>query len=52
VIKVDPIPSSDFPTLAIRPLNSRLDCSSLEKDYGIIQPNWRKSLSRVLLNLK
>lgn len=42
------IPSSEFPTKASRPLNSRLDCSSLEADFGIPRPDWRAALRDVL----
>lgn len=47
-IDVKDIPSSDYPTPAKRPANSRLDCSTLEVDYGIKRPDWRKSLADVL----
>ena len=43
-----PIPTTDYPTPAERPLNSRLDCSKIEKDFGIERPDWRESLARVL----
>lgn len=46
--QVIPIPTSDYPTPAARPLNSRLDCSTLETDYGIPRPDWHISLARVL----
>lgn len=45
------IPTSDFPTPAARPLNSRLDCSSLAVDFGIERPDWRTGLSHVLKEL-
>jgi len=45
------IPSSDFPTPAPRPANSRLDCSTLAADFGIAQPDWKKSLTDVLAEL-
>lgn len=51
-VKVGRIPSSEFPTPATRPLNSRMDCHSLEQDYGIKRPEWQASLARVLKNLK
>jgi dTDP-4-dehydrorhamnose reductase len=50
-VKIGRIPTSDFPTPAERPLNSRMNCRSLETDYGIKQPDWRISLSRVLMKL-
>jgi len=43
-----PIPTTDYPTPAERPLNSRLDCSKIEKDFEIERPDWRESLARVL----
>ena len=46
--RVIPIPTTDYPTPARRPLNSRLNCSTLESDYGIPRPDWRKSLGTVL----
>jgi dTDP-4-dehydrorhamnose reductase len=51
-IKIKQILTKDFLTKAKRPLNSRLDCSSLRIDYGIKQPEWKKSLTNVLANLK
>jgi len=48
---VTPIPTSDYPTPATRPLNSRLDCTTLETDYGIKRPDWRTSLTNVLKDL-
>ena len=51
-IKIKQILTKDFLTKAKRPLNSRLDCSSLRIDYGIKQPEWKKSLTNVLTNLK
>ncbi|SFS19561.1 dTDP-4-dehydrorhamnose reductase [Yoonia litorea] len=50
-IQVTPIPTSDYPTPAARPRNSRLDCGSLYADFGISRPDWRKSLSHVLTDL-
>ena len=51
-IKIKQILTKDFLTKAKRPLNSRLDCSSLRIDYGIKQPEWKKGLTNVLANLK
>ncbi|WP_299836386.1 dTDP-4-dehydrorhamnose reductase [uncultured Jannaschia sp.] len=49
---VTPIPSSDYPTPARRPLNSRLDCASLRDDHGIDRPDWRKGLAVILSDLR
>lgn len=43
-----PIPSSDYPTPAPRPLNSRLDCSRLEREWQVTQPNWHTALHECL----
>lgn len=51
-VDVTPIPSSEFPTPAARPLNSVLDCTSLKADYGVSAPDWRASLRDVLADLK
>jgi dTDP-4-dehydrorhamnose reductase len=48
---VTPIPTTDYPTPAARPLNSRLDCTTLETDFGIKRPDWRVSLSTILKDL-
>ena len=39
-----PIPSSDYPTPARRPLNSRLDCSRLQREWQVGQPHWQQAL--------
>jgi dTDP-4-dehydrorhamnose reductase len=46
-----PIPSSKYPTPAARPANSRLDCKSLEADYGIRMPHWRDSVRGCVVRL-
>ncbi len=46
------IPTSDYPTPAKRPLNSRMDCSSLEETFGIQRPDWRDGLADILRDLK
>ena len=48
---VTDIPSSDYPTPAKRPLNSRLDCTATEAVFGISRPDWRESLAHILLKL-
>jgi dTDP-4-dehydrorhamnose reductase len=44
--RIDEIPTSAYPTPAPRPLNSRLDCTSLEAAFGIPRPDWRAGLAR------
>ena len=50
-VAVTGIPSSDYPTPARRPANSRLDCATLEVDFGIPRPDWRESLGGILAEL-
>lgn len=45
------IPSSDYPTPASRPLNSRLNCATLETVFGISRPDWRQGLRDILKDL-
>ncbi|RKF13472.1 dTDP-4-dehydrorhamnose reductase [Roseovarius spongiae] len=49
--EVSDIPTSEYPTPAKRPSNSRLDCTSLMRDHGIARPDWRAGLARVLQEL-
>ena len=42
------IPSSDYPTPAKRPANSRLDCSRLEQEFGLQMPDWQPYLARMM----
>lgn len=46
--KVRPIQSSDYPTKAVRPLNSRLDKSSLDKAGFRRLPDWKDAVKRYL----
>jgi dTDP-4-dehydrorhamnose reductase len=39
-----PIPSSDYPTPARRPLNSRLNNDKLERVFGVRLPDWGEAL--------
>ncbi len=47
-VRVDPIPTSAYPTPARRPANSRLDSGRLAATYGVVLPSWRASLTRCL----
>lgn len=52
VCRVEDISSSDYLTPARRPLNSRLDCSSFERDFGIVRPDWHVGLHDILRDLE
>ena len=43
-----PIPTSDYPTPATRPLNSRMDVSKLEQTLNIRLPDWQSQLDQTL----
>ena len=46
--RIRPIPSSDYPTKSVRPLNSRMDKSSLDKAGFTRLPEWKDALRRYL----
>jgi dTDP-4-dehydrorhamnose reductase len=46
--KVMPIPSSEYPTPAARPHNSRLCNDKLENAFGVRLPPWRESMEAVM----
>ena len=50
-VKVNPIPTSAYPTPAKRPLYSVLSKSKIKNTYGIDIPYWRDSLRKCLINL-
>jgi dTDP-4-dehydrorhamnose reductase len=50
-VHVDRITSADYPTLARRPRNSRLDCGKLYRHYGVALPDWRESVKRCVARL-
>lgn len=49
---IQDIPSLAYPTPAARPMNSRLDCSSLTQAFGIPRPDWRQGLSDIIKELR
>ncbi|SFP28789.1 dTDP-4-dehydrorhamnose reductase [Pseudomonas sp. NFPP28] len=46
--ELEAIPSSAYPTPAQRPLNSRLDCSRLQQQWHVSQPQWQDALRECL----
>ncbi|MFQ5922401.1 MAG: sugar nucleotide-binding protein, partial [Anaerolineales bacterium] len=46
--KVVPVESSEFPTAAVRPRYSALDCTKLDDRFGIRLPEWQYDLSLML----
>lgn len=51
VAQVKRIATSQYPTPARRPANSRLDCSKLENLYGVRLPGWKQSAAAAVERL-
>ena len=50
--RLEPILSTDYPTAAQRPLNSRLSCARLQRDWDIALPDWETALHQCLANAR
>ena len=50
-VSVLPILTSEYPTPAVRPLNSRLNCSKTREVFSIHRPDWRIGLNDILTEL-
>jgi dTDP-4-dehydrorhamnose reductase len=50
--RVLPIRSSEYPTPAVRPLNSRLSAAKLIETFGVRPPSWEEALRRCLSELR
>ena len=46
-----PIPTTDYPTPATRPLNSRLDTRRLREVFGLVLPPWQQGVDRMLAEI-
>jgi dTDP-4-dehydrorhamnose reductase len=51
VAEVEPIASADYPTPAPRPANSQLDCSKLERTFGLRLPPWQEGVAECVERL-
>lgn len=49
--QVRPIASTDYPTAARRPANSRLDTARLRETFGLYLPPWHEGLARFIETL-
>jgi dTDP-4-dehydrorhamnose reductase len=52
VERVLPISTSEYPTPALRPLNSRLDLTRLRQQFGLVPIDWRTALAENFSLLK
>ncbi len=50
-IEVAPVPTSDFPTAAVRPYNSRLDTRKLQTTFGLTLPPWQQGVARMVAEI-
>lgn len=48
---VQPIAASAFPTPAVRPVNSRMDCTKFCDSFGLVLPDWRHHVNRLVAEL-
>lgn len=46
--EVLPIPTRDYPTPARRPMDSRLDCSTLQRDFGLTLRPWQEAVGETV----
>ena len=49
--EVAPVPTSAFPTPAMRPHNSRLDTRKLQATFGLQLPPWQQGVARMLAEI-
>ena len=49
--EVAPVPTSDFPTPAVRPHNSRLDTRKLQTTFGLSLPPWQQGVARMVAEI-
>ena len=49
---VMPIPTSEYPTPARRPMNSRLATDKIARDYGVVARDWRAMIEEVVQELR
>ena len=49
--EVAPVPTSAFPTPAVRPHNSRLDTRKLQATFGLQLPPWQLGVARMLAEI-
>ena len=50
--EVQGIPAAEYPAVAVRPANSRLDCSGFERDFGVARPDWRPALHSLIREIR
>ena len=51
VVDMASVPTSAFPTPAVRPQNSRLCTNKLQQDFGLVLPHWSEGVDRMLAEI-
>lgn len=51
VARVNAVPTSEFPTPAKRPQNSRLDTGKFQRTFDLVLPNWQIGVERMLTEI-
>jgi dTDP-4-dehydrorhamnose reductase len=51
-VEVTPVPSSAYPTRAVRPKNSRMSKNSLTEAGFALLPRWQDAVGRYLIELE
>jgi dTDP-4-dehydrorhamnose reductase len=49
--RVRPVATSDYPTRARRPVNSRLDTAKIAREHGVTLPHWQQALAVCMARL-
>lgn len=49
--RILPVPTSEYPTPARRPHNSRLDTTKLRRTFGLVLPPWQAGVERMLVEI-
>ena len=50
--RVNPITTAEYPTPAVRPSYSLLDCSVTRQELGLAACHWRRALAQVIVNVE
>ena len=48
---IEPVASADYPTAAVRPLNSRLQTQKFRDAFGLTLPDWQQGVGRTVAEL-
>ena len=49
--RLEPIPTAEYPTPAERPVDSRLDCGKIARDFGVSLRPWQEAVDAIVSDL-